>query len=380
VWVAWPRAGATWRVATVRAAAAAGVTALLIAPYIVNCVIKTGDPLIAMNYHTHFYQAAEGVSSVKPPSAAAYVAGKFREHPVAETDTALRGLFVYPFTIKWHGFEDWIGGAGRVIEVLAAAGLLVWLWHATGRLLLVVLVLILWEIGGKAWPGIREHGLSPLTSTIWDTNLNRYGFLPEIWGTLYSSLLALLIGGFFGVVMAIFLTQDFLPPRLAQLFRTVVELLAAIPSVVYGLWGLFVGVTVVLILSLVGLLLTEAMSNSAVVALLMPVSLGIAQQFGMDPRVMALVIAVPAGLGYTLPIGTPANAIAYSSGHLSIRDFVVPGIILAVSTWVLFNLLANFYWPLLGISIEKSYQKLQPGANIRPTGSRSRPRRCRCRS
>src|SRR5262249_53668734 len=42
------------------------------------------------------------------------------------------------------------------------------------------------------------------------------------------------------VTMAIFLTQDFLPPQLAVLFRTIVELLAAIPSVVYGLWGLFV--------------------------------------------------------------------------------------------------------------------------------------------
>ena len=56
----------------------------------------------------------------------------------------------------------------------------------------------------------------------------------------YSSLLALLIGGFFGVMMAIFLTQDFLPPRLAMVFRTIIELLAAIPSVVYGLWGIFV--------------------------------------------------------------------------------------------------------------------------------------------
>jgi phosphate transport system permease protein len=106
--------------------------------------------------------------------------------------------------------------------------------------ILALLVVILWEITGKAWPGIREHGLSALTSSTWDTNQNRYGFLPEIWGTLYSSLLALLIGGFFGVTMAIFLTQDFLPPRLAQVFRTIVELLAAIPSVVYGLWGLFV--------------------------------------------------------------------------------------------------------------------------------------------
>ncbi len=127
--------------------------------------------------------------------------------------------------------STWDYVADRAFRGVAQAG--VWL-------VLLLLVFILWEIGGKAWPGIREHGLSPLTSTTWDTNANRYGFLPEIWGTLYSSFLALLVGGFFGVVMAIFLTQDFLPPRLAQIFRTIVELLAAIPSVVYGLWGLFV--------------------------------------------------------------------------------------------------------------------------------------------
>jgi phosphate transport system permease protein len=121
--------------------------------------------------------------------------------------------------------------ADRGFRALAQAG--VWL-------VLLLLAAILWSIGGKAWPGIRDFGLGFLTSTTWDASRNVFGILPEIWGTLYSSLLALAIGGFFGVVMAIFLTQDFLPPRLAQVFRTVVELLAAIPSVVYGLWGLFV--------------------------------------------------------------------------------------------------------------------------------------------
>lgn len=111
------------------------------------------------------------------------------------------------------------------------------------------------------------------------------------------------------------------------------------------------GAGVILILSFLGILLTEAMSNSAVVALLMPVSLGIAREFGMDPRIMALSVAVPAGLAYTLPIGTPANAIAFSSGYLSIRDMAVPGIILTVASWVLFNVLANLYWPLLGLTI-----------------------------
>src|SRR5262249_8837712 len=87
---------------------------------------------------------------------------------------------------------------------------------------------------------LRVHGLAFLPSTTWDVGRQHFGFLSQIWGTLYSPPLALAIGGFFGVAMAIFLTQDFLPPRLAQVFRVIVELLAAIPSVVYGLWGLFV--------------------------------------------------------------------------------------------------------------------------------------------
>jgi phosphate transport system permease protein len=115
-----------------------------------------------------------------------------------------------------------------------------WLARAGAWLILALLGLILWEIGRKAWPGIRDHGAHFLVSTTWDVGRGQFGILPAIWGTLYSSLLALAIGGFFGVTMAIFLTQDFLPPRLAPVFRTTVELLAAIPSVVYGLWGIFV--------------------------------------------------------------------------------------------------------------------------------------------
>jgi phosphate transport system permease protein len=107
-------------------------------------------------------------------------------------------------------------------------------------LILILLAYLLWSIGSKAWVGIHEYGLGFLTSTHWDVGRQQFGILPHIWGTLYSSLLALAIGGFFGVAMAIFLTQDFLPPRMAQVFRIIVELLAAIPSVVYGLWGLFV--------------------------------------------------------------------------------------------------------------------------------------------
>jgi phosphate transport system permease protein len=126
---------------------------------------------------------------------------------------------------NWDYFVD------RAFRALAQAG---------ACLIVLLLAFILWSIGGKAWVAVRDHGFGFLTSTTWDVGRQQFGILPQIWGTLYSSLLGLCLGGFFGVVMAIFLTQDFLPPRMAQVFRVVVELLAAIPSVVYGLWGLFV--------------------------------------------------------------------------------------------------------------------------------------------
>jgi phosphate transport system permease protein len=96
------------------------------------------------------------------------------------------------------------------------------------------------EIGAQALPAIGELGIGFVAGTTWDTVNNVYGVLPEIWGTLYSSLLALVLGGVFGVGIAVFLTQGFVHRRIAAAFRVVVELLAAIPSVVFGLWGIYV--------------------------------------------------------------------------------------------------------------------------------------------
>ncbi|MDB5995972.1 MAG: phosphate transporter permease subunit PstC [Pseudomonas sp.] len=107
-------------------------------------------------------------------------------------------------------------------------------------LVLALVFALVFEVGRKALPGMEKHGLDVLLGTVWDVNQGKYGILPAIWGTLYSALIALGIAGFFGVSMAIFLTQDFLPAQLAAIFRTIVELLAAIPSVVYGLWGIYV--------------------------------------------------------------------------------------------------------------------------------------------
>lgn len=112
-------------------------------------------------------------------------------------------------------------------------------WMSAAIILALVAYIII-EIGGKALPAMTQYGFGFLISTTWNVQESQFGILPEIWGTLYSSLLALLLGGIFGVVIAIFLTQDFLPARLAVVFRTIIELLAAIPSVVFGLWGIYV--------------------------------------------------------------------------------------------------------------------------------------------
>jgi phosphate transport system permease protein len=112
---------------------------------------------------------------------------------------------------------------------------------AAGAFAIIALVAyIIWEIGGQALPAISRNGAAFLVNTRWDVQGHSFGILPQIWGTLYSSLLALLIGGFIGITIAIFLTQDFLPPQIAISFRTLIEMLAAIPSVVFGLWGIFV--------------------------------------------------------------------------------------------------------------------------------------------
>lgn len=93
-----------------------------------------------------------------------------------------------------------------------------------------------------AWPAIQEFGVGFLTSTAWDPAAGReaYGALPMIYGTVVTSTIALLIAVPLGLGSAIFLNENFLPERIRAVLISLVELLAAIPSVIYGLWGIFV--------------------------------------------------------------------------------------------------------------------------------------------
>ena len=111
----------------------------------------------------------------------------------------------------------------------------------TGLALLLPLLLLTLaaELVTNAWPAIRRFGFGFFATSVWDPVAGRFGALPLIFGTLYSSLVAMAIAVPLALGVAIFLTE-FAPRWLRRPVATLVELLAAIPSVIYGLWGIFV--------------------------------------------------------------------------------------------------------------------------------------------
>jgi len=103
------------------------------------------------------------------------------------------------------------------------------------------------------------------------------------------------------------------------------------------------------VFSLLAILLTEAMSNAAVIAVLLPVSIGMSETIAMDPALVTFAIAVPAGLAFMLPMSTPANAIAVSSGYVTVKDMVKGGVVMTALAWLAFNVVAALWWPLIGM-------------------------------
>ncbi len=147
-----------WRRSIALSGLAAAITAALVAPYLVNCARQTGDPLIAINAHTRYYRAGEGLAYNTPQSALDYIRDKLSRRPVFQADTALSGLFVWPFENKWQGFNMWLPHLTEILKMCAAAGLLLFLASPNGRLLLVLLFSSLlpyaftWNVaGGGEW-------------------------------------------------------------------------------------------------------------------------------------------------------------------------------------------------------------------------------------
>lgn len=114
-------------------------------------------------------------------------------------------------------------------------------WAAKGAALLTLTLLagILLSLVMGAWPAIAKYGLSFLTRSVWDPVQEDFGGLVMIYGTLATSFIALLIAVPVSFGIALFLTE-MSPAWLKRPLGTAIELLAAIPSIVYGMWGLLV--------------------------------------------------------------------------------------------------------------------------------------------
>jgi len=130
---------------------------------------------------------------------------------------------------------------GEIRIEASAIGDRIYKWATTGFALLIpgLLILVAFEVFRAGWPALSKFGFSFLTSSDWDAVNGKFGAAPAIYGTLVSSAIALIIATPLAVGVAIFLSE-FAPSWLRQILAFLVDLLAAIPSVVYGLWALLV--------------------------------------------------------------------------------------------------------------------------------------------
>lgn len=117
------------------------------------------------------------------------------------------------------------------------------LFNTGTGLFALVLVLLVASIGVvlcvQSMPTIREFGLNFWRTQVWDPVSGEFGALPFIWGTLYSSFIAILIAAPISIGVAVFISE-LCPNSLKQPLVFLTELLATVPSIVYGLWGVFV--------------------------------------------------------------------------------------------------------------------------------------------
>ncbi len=149
------------------------------------------------------------------------------EPPISETVLASEKLQVVPknrMGVRENVFADQVFRSFVILCALAV---------------LAIVGLIFYELVTQSQLSISKFGFSFLKKQIWDPVAEDFGALPFIYGTVVSSLLGLLIAVPLSIGTALFITE-ICPGRLRPVLSLLVELLAAIPSVIYGLWGIFV--------------------------------------------------------------------------------------------------------------------------------------------
>lgn len=118
--------------------------------------------------------------------------------------------------------------------------MLIWLLRGLAAIAGAIVILILVFLVLEALPILQEIGITPFfNDSSWNPAENAYNLVPMIWGTMLTMAGSVLVATPLGIISAIF-GQYYAPARVASLYRRLLELLAGIPSVVYGFWGLVV--------------------------------------------------------------------------------------------------------------------------------------------
>ncbi len=118
----------------------------------------------------------------------------------------------------------------KLFRTLAAFG---------AAILLLVMAALFVELVSNSWLSIKKFGFGFIFSNVWDPVKEEFGAAASIWGTLVSTVIAMLIAVPVGILIAFFLVE-LIPEKFAKWIGTGIELLAAVPSIIYGMWGLFV--------------------------------------------------------------------------------------------------------------------------------------------
>ncbi|MHB8085610.1 MAG: phosphate ABC transporter permease subunit PstC [Dehalococcoidia bacterium] len=137
-------------------------------------------------------------------------------------------------TISPAAAKDWSGRSGRLGDKI-----FLYLTLAFALIIVVILIALLIVLNIDAMPAIQRFGASFLTSLNWDPVQELFGALPAIYGTLLSSIIALIIAIPISMGSAVFLSE-LAPAWIREPSSFLIEMLAAIPSVIIGLWGFFV--------------------------------------------------------------------------------------------------------------------------------------------
>ncbi len=143
----------------------------------------------------------------------------------------------YPALVTEVEVRAAVAAKPRAADSLMARWFPLMVRGATGIFVLLIAGLFM-ELLLNSLPSIRQFGLSFLWTSEWNPVTERFGALAFIYGTVVSSLIALALAAWVGILGAAFLAE-FAPRYIATPLGFVIELLAAVPSVVYGLWGLF---------------------------------------------------------------------------------------------------------------------------------------------